>query len=315
MQDADSSFATKVCEQGKRAAINEEAHLDATSALIVGAGLKLTSNDAAALVYPQVLAAGTTAHRFYASYPSEDEAMDAAVEKMDKITLLTDFVDTHNGVEKVIEYKKNNPDKIVYPRLDSGDITQLTLDTLQRQKDAGMSDTARDKVCVSEGISTIEKLKNLENTVRENGFSTAFLSYGSGGLLVSKNKTRDSVSAAYKLTNTAENGPTGKLSDDIDKEPTPGILNIEIRDGARYLVQEDEEVRGERLLSKVYENGKLFYDDNDLAAIDQARQQLLKTLPLADLPTRESEATKAIHENVRAKLLANIPLNLEEAVA
>jgi hypothetical protein len=35
-----------------------------------------------------------------------------------------------------------------------------------------------------------------------------------GGLLVAEDKTRNSVSAAYKLTNT-EHGPTGKLSDDI----------------------------------------------------------------------------------------------------
>ncbi|MDR2541433.1 MAG: nicotinamide phosphoribosyltransferase domain-containing protein [Candidatus Peribacteria bacterium] len=315
MQGEDTNFASKVCEQGKRAAINEEAHLDATSALIVGAGLKLTSNDAAALVYPQVLSAGTTAHRFYASYPSEDEAMDAAVEKMDKITLLTDFINTPSGTNKVIDRKERNPEKIIYPRLDSGDITQLTLDMLQRQKEAGMSDTTRDKICISEGIGSIEKIKNLEDTVREAGFSTAFLSYGSGGLLVSKDKTRDSVSAAYKLTNTAENGPTGKLSDDIDKEPTPGVLNIEVRDGVRYLVQEDEEVQGERLLNKVYENGKLFYDDNDLAAIDRAREQLLKTLPLVDFPTRESEITREIHENVRAKLLANIPTETLEEVA
>ncbi|MDR0860993.1 MAG: hypothetical protein LBO09_08780 [Candidatus Peribacteria bacterium] len=205
MDDGDATFASKTCEQGKRAAINEEAHLDAVASAIVGGGLKLTSNDAAALVYPQVLSAGTTAHRFYASYPSEDEAMDAAINKMDKITLLTDFVDTRNGVEKVIALKENHPEKIIFPRLDSGDIPQLTLETLQRQKEAGMFDPKRDKICVSEGINTIEKIKNLEDMVRANGFSTESLSYGSGGLLVSKNKTRDSVSAAYKLTNTAEN--------------------------------------------------------------------------------------------------------------
>jgi hypothetical protein len=84
------------------------------------------------------------------------------------------------------------------------------------------------------------------------------------------------------------------------------VLNIEIRDGVRYLVQENEEVQGERLLKKVYENGALFYDEDDIAAINQARQQLLATLPLIALPTRESEKTQLLHQEVRAKLLSNM---------
>jgi hypothetical protein len=74
----------------------------------------------------------------------------------------------------------------------------------------------------------------------------------------------------------------------------------------RYLVQEDEEICGERLLQKVYENGTLFYDGNDLAAIDEARKQLLRTLPLVELPTLESELTQALHIAVREKLLSNL---------
>jgi nicotinic acid phosphoribosyltransferase len=38
--------------------------------------------------------------------------------------------------------------------------------------------------------------------------------------LIANNKTRDALSAAYKLTNT-ENGPTGKLSNDRAKETIP----------------------------------------------------------------------------------------------
>jgi hypothetical protein len=56
----------------------------------------------------------------------------------------------------------------------------------------------------------------------------------------------------------------------------------------------------------VYENGKLFYDDNDIAAIDEARQQLLYTFPLVELPTVKSELTQAMHVAVREKLLSNL---------
>jgi hypothetical protein len=74
----------------------------------------------------------------------------------------------------------------------------------------------------------------------------------------------------------------------------------------RYLVQEGEVVCGERLLQKVYENGTLLYDTNDLAAIDEARKQLLRTLPLVEFPTVESELTQALHVAVREKLLSNL---------
>jgi hypothetical protein len=59
-----------------------------------------------------------------------------------------------------------------------------------------------DTITISEGLSSIEAVRNLEKTVKEAGFSTESLKYGIGGLLVSKDKTRDSVSAAYKLTAT-----------------------------------------------------------------------------------------------------------------
>lgn len=123
-------------------------------------------------------------------------------------------------------------------------------------------------------------------------------------MLVARNKTRDALSAAYKLTNT-EDGATGKLSNDIDKEPIPGDTNIEIRDNIRYIVQEDEEVQGERLLKNVYSNGELYYDDNDLQAVTDARQQLLNTFQISKLETRESEKTKKIHAEVRERLMSN----------
>lgn len=103
-----------------------------------------------------------------------------------------------------------------------------------------------------------------------------------------------------------EDGATGKLSNDIDKEPIPGDTNIEIREGVRYIVQESEEVQGERLLKNVYSEGTLHYDDNDLQAVTDARNQLLKTFDLSKLETRESEKTKKIHAEVRDRLKSNL---------
>ncbi len=136
--------------------------------------------------------------------------------------------------------------------------------------------------------------------------STEYLAYGSGDLLVNKGLTRGSVSAGFKLTRTEELGPTGKYSNDPEKQSTPGIQNIEIRDGARYIVQEDEEVKGKRLLQPVYENGKLFYGDDDLQLIKDARQQLLDTFQRVELPTKKSERTQQMQDQVRERLVGSL---------
>jgi len=105
-----------------------------------------------------------------------------------------------------------------------------------------MLDPAKDKIVVAD-ISNVDKIREIEEKVREAGFEPKdFILYGLGGLLVARNKLRDTVSAAFKLTQI-EDGPTGKLSNDIGKNVIPGKLNIELVDGERVIVQDNEEVR------------------------------------------------------------------------
>jgi hypothetical protein len=59
-------------------------------------------------------------------------------------------------------------------------------------------------------------------------------------------------------------------------------------------------------LKNVYSNGELSYDDNDIQAVTDARNQLVKTFDLAKLDTKESETTRKIHEEVRERLLDNL---------
>ncbi|MCX6824448.1 MAG: hypothetical protein NT085_04975 [candidate division SR1 bacterium] len=293
----------RVAEFGKRATPNEDYHLDAVEANIVGGGLKITSNDTAALVYPQTLSGGTTAHRYLACYPTEDEAFINAIEKTDKIGLLVDLVDSYKGIDKIVALKKKyrSTGKIIGMRLDSGDLANQAVYALKKLQENGMLDPTLDKVVVAD-ISTVEDVRNVENAVIEAGFDPKdFIQYGLGGLLVARNKTRDALSAAYKLTQT-EDGPTGKLSNDIDKEPTPGTPNIEIRDGYRVIIQEDEEIIGERLLKTVYEKGALNYDENDIQAVNEARARVIKTLEWMEYPTIESFKTQQYRQEVREKL-------------
>ena len=307
-QYADAIWWTLVpiCEQWKRAWASEETHMDGVSSLIVWWWLDKTSNDAAALAY-NLKTSGTTAHRFYASYDSEKQAMEDAAQ-IDNMVILTDLIDTISGINKALEIKKRKQSewKNVMLRLDSGNVAELAIYALQKQKELWMTDPKKDKICISDGVSTIEKFNKVCDAIREAWFDPkSFLMFGIWGGLIANNKTRDAVSAAYKLTNT-DNKPTWKLSNDRGKESIPWILDIEIRDGKRYLVQDSEPVHWERLFQKVYENWKIYFWDDDLQEIENARQQVLKSKQWIDYPTQESALTHDLHEQVRKKLKSQI---------
>jgi nicotinic acid phosphoribosyltransferase len=154
-------------------------------------------------------------------------------------------------------------------------------------------------------ISNIDQIIEIESAVRDAGFEPKdYILYGLGGLLVSRDKTRDAVSAGYKLT-MADGRATGKLSNDPGKEATPGTLNIEIRDGVRWIVQEDEPQNGIRVLKKVYENGELYFTGNSIEAIDQARACAIGSRArLIACPTHKSIRTKLLQQQVRDRFMA-----------
>lgn len=304
--DAIGWSLSPICEQWKRAWASEETHMDWVASLMVWGWLDKTSNDAAALVY-NLKTSWTTAHRFYASYDTEDEAMQAAAQ-INNMVILTDLIDTKSWIDKALEIKKRKQAewKNVMLRLDSGNIWELAVYALQKQKELWMMNPKTDKICISDGVSTIEKFKNVCNIVKEAWFDPeSYLVFWIWWWLVTNNKTRDAMSAAYKLTDT-EKWPTWKLSNDRWKETIPWKLDIEIRDWKRYLVQESEPIQWERLLKTVYDNGTIYYWDNDLQEIENARQQALKSEQWINYPTIESDLTHDLHEQVRENLKAQI---------
>ena len=297
-------WAGRVVEFWKRAAINERAHIDAVEALYVWGWLTWTSNDIAWAAIPQVNSSWTTAHRYLACYSTEDEAFRNAIEKTDKVALLVDLVDSYKWIDKIIALKKEYRAKwkTIWMRLDSWDLVDQALYALKRQKEEWLLDPLKDKIVVAD-ISNVDKIREIEDKVREIWFDPKdFIVYWLGGLLVIKNKLRDSVSAAFKLTKTEE-FDTWKLSNDAWKEAIPWELNVEIRADARYIVQEDELVLWERLLKTVYNNWKLFFEWNDIEALDKARQRLIESEKLALLPTKKSEKTQALQKEVKERFM------------
>jgi nicotinic acid phosphoribosyltransferase len=52
-------------------------------------------------------------------------------------------------------------------RLDSGNIAELAIYALQKQKELGMMDPKKDKICISDGVSTIEKFNKVCDAIRD----------------------------------------------------------------------------------------------------------------------------------------------------
>lgn len=295
----------RVVEFGNRSAWNNGTHFDALEALAVGGGLVGTSNDAGAAAMPNLRTAGTIAHRFLASYPTEEGAFREAIEKNDKIALLIDLIEPYRGIDRVVALKKEYraSGKAVWMRLDSGDLATQAVYALEQCRDCGMLDPALDKVVVAD-ISSVADIVRVEEAVAAAGFDPKqFIVYGLGGLLVATKKTRDALSAAFKLTETVE-GVTGKLSADAGKVAVPGKINVEIRDSERVIVNEAEEVRGERLLKTVYTNGKTFFDEpSDIRAMEIARERVRAGVANAMKPTVWSEHVKKDFKDMKERFL------------
>ncbi len=299
----------RMIEVGKRGAVNEAMHIDALESLYIWWWLTHTSNDAATVIYPQLTSVWTIWHRYLSSYASENEAFRNAIETADKASLLVDMADSYSGIEKSIELKKeyrDNPEKIVSMRLDSGDLIKQAIYALTLQKEAWLTDPTRDKIII-EGIESIDEFRKIDKEIEDAWFNPKrWIIFWSWEILIAKNKVRSAVSAGFKLTNTIL-WPTWKISNSPWKEPIPGKPNIEIREDERVIVQEDEAVNWKRLLTKVYENWLFYYWQTDeLMYLDDTRKRVKQSMKEILLPSVKSERTIEVHKNVRKMLLSNI---------
>ncbi len=298
--------ANRVVEAGKRAAISEEDHVRAVRSLAL-AGIRVTSNDTAALAVPEVLTGGTTAHRFFASYDTELEAMEEAIAACDRITLLVDLIDPVAGIEKIIALKKKyrGTGKVIFMRLDSGDLAEQARYALRRLREEGMDDPSLDRISIAD-VSKLDDLERLDAAVREIGVDPGlFVGYVTGQLLVMEGKTRNALSAAYKLTEV-DGRLTGKVAVGSGKAAIPGRLNVELRADERVIVLDDEPVAGRRLLATVYDRGEFLDDLDDRRALAEAGRVLAETFPSRLLPPRRSVAVEAAIRQVEERFLAQV---------
>ncbi len=252
-------------EFGLRSAPVEVCNLILLLARYVGGGGRLTSNDTAEFLYPELFESiGTIGHEMMCASQSfertladaEYEMMDRFVTKMGTASLLCDLVDAETvGLENALRVIKAHPEtERVGVRVDSGDIAGQCVLYFQRMKALGLPP----RTIVFEDEVTPDAVKKVYATFREQtGVEPTMLFPGAGGYwwrLVH----RDTVAAAFKRSATGDR-PNVKFSNSPGKESIGGYLRVYGRDDVLIVADASEAPLGKPLFVKLVDQGRIVY--------------------------------------------------------
>jgi nicotinate phosphoribosyltransferase len=255
-------------EFGLRAAPNEIANLVLLLARYVGGGGRLTSNDTAEFLYPELFqSVGTIGHEMVCAAQTFDrtlkeaefEMMDRFVTAMGTASLLCDLVDAESvGLENAMRVLKNHPETDrVGIRVDSGDLAGQCILYFRKMRELGI----KPRLIVFEDEVSPELVTQVYDRFRkETGEEPTMLFPGAGGYwwrLVH----RDTVAAAFKRTATREH-PNVKFSNSPGKESLGGYLRVFAKDDALIVADAAEGPLGEPLFVKLVEQGRIVYAES-----------------------------------------------------
>jgi nicotinic acid phosphoribosyltransferase len=252
-------------EFGLRAAPNELTNIVLLLARYVGGRGRLTSNDTAEFLYPELFqSVGTIGHEMMSAGQSFDrslgdaeyEMMDRFIAKMGTASLLCDLVDAESvGLENALRVIKAHPetDKVGI-RVDSGNIAEQCVLYFRKLREAGVSP----RLIVFEDEVAPETVKKVYDHFRQQtGQEPTMLFPGAGGYWW-KLVHRDTLAAAFKRTAT-EDHPNVKFSNSPGKESLGGYLRVYGRDDVMVIADSSEEPLGEPLFVKLVEQGRIVY--------------------------------------------------------
>lgn len=286
-----------VLEFGLRRAQGLDGALSASWAAHVG-GCAATSNVLAGKVF-SIPVKGTHAHSWIMSFDDELEAFQRYAEAMpNNCVFLVDTYDTIEGVKqavKVGEWLRENGHKMVGIRLDSGDLAKLSIEARKLLDAGGFADAA---IVASNDLDErlVKKLKSEGCQVNV---------WGIGTKLVTADE-QPALGGVYKLSAVRKAGKENwsyrvKLSEQTIKVSNPGVQQVRrffragraigdviydadlgIAEDAALVDPADSdarknigpEVAHEDLLTPIFRDGKLIYDEPSLEEIrGRAREQ------------------------------------------
>lgn len=287
----------QVLEFGLRRAQGIDGALTASRSAYIG-GCHSTSNVLAGKHFG-IPVRGTHSHSWIMVFDEEQEAFQAYAEQQpSNCVFLVDTYDTIAGVKKAIEvglWLKERGKKMLGIRLDSGDLTQLSIKSRQMMDEAGLNDAV---ILASNELDEI-----LISELKRQGAQIHV--WGVGTNLVTA-RDQPALDGVYKLSAIRDPGGPWtyklKLSEQMVKVSNPGILQVrryhsdkinvadaiydihtDMTKGAQVVDPLDptrqrtlkKELKSHDLLIPIFRAGKLVYDLPSLQAIRANTQQEL----------------------------------------
>jgi nicotinic acid phosphoribosyltransferase len=255
-------------EFGLRSAPNEVANIVLLLARYVGGRGRLTSNDTAEFLYPELFrSVGTIGHEMMCAAQSFDrplaaaeyEMMDRFVTSQGRASLLCDLVDAESiGLENALRVIRSHPETDqVGIRVDSGDIAEQCVLYFERMRSLGITP----RLIVFEDEVTPETVRRVHDHFRQaTGREPTMLFPGAGGYswrLVH----RDTVAAAFKRSATGDH-PNVKFSNSPGKESLGGYLRVYGRGDTLVVADASEPPQGDPLFVKLVESGRVVYRES-----------------------------------------------------
>jgi nicotinic acid phosphoribosyltransferase len=255
-------------EFGLRASPTEVSNIILLLARYVGGRGRLTSNDTAEFLWPDLFRSlGTIGHEMMCAGQSfdrslgaaEHEMMDRFVTAMGRASLLCDLVDAETvGLENALRVIRAHPETDqVGIRVDSGDLAAQCALYFRKMKEAGIPP----RVIVFEDEVTPELVHKVYDSFRRaTGEEPTMLFPGAGGYwwrLVH----RDTVAAAFKRSATGEH-PNVKFSNSPGKESLGGYLRVYARGDTLIVADASERIDGEPLFVRLVEGGRIVYSES-----------------------------------------------------
>lgn len=263
-------------EFGLRSAPVEVSNIILLLARYVGGRGRLTSNDTAEFLFPDLFQSiGTIGHEMMCAAQSFDrslaeaeyEMMDRFVTRMGTASLLCDLVDAETvGLNNALRIIRDHPETDrVGIRVDSGDIAAQCALYFEKIRDLGI----KPRTIVFEDEVNPDTIQKVYSYFREKtGEEPTMLFPGAGGYwwrLVH----RDTLSAAFKRSATGSR-PNVKFSNSPGKESIGGYLRVYGRDETMIVADASESPQGEPLFVKLVEQGQVVYSESFDVQADRA---------------------------------------------
>jgi nicotinic acid phosphoribosyltransferase len=238
-------------------------------ALKIGGNFTYTSDDQSVYLFDEFKDIGTLGHEFIMAYQKSGMSLEDAqrqafqdfVKENEKSALLADTIHTtKSGLKEALKFLKENPEKSIGPRLDSGDVASQAV----KWKEMNLQNNIEKTWLVVEDGYTPKKAKETFEQYESNGFNSTEIIVGAGGYFKDK-CTRDEISLAYKRSATYHDGqlqPSLKFSDSKGKESIPGNIRLYERGDTLVVAQASEEIDGKPLMQKLVENGRILYNES-----------------------------------------------------